>query len=331
MSTIYDDVVRYAKQIKTEKSEGKKWIYFKNNKVYLIDKLPNSYYQKTVILIVDDPVTYLKEINKREPTKNELDQFKFIGEIIPLIDEKEEVYLPNELWEITIMNKPIKEILEMRSLSKEWKDRIDSLWCKLIERDYGVKQTDNCYEQYKLLYNMPKIYIKDIEKSIKKFMTDKLLKHMDKDFDLLSYFIKELQDHSFKQVGNILYFDPKAKIYKHKSVLIRVIIDKEDEVVISGIKYLPILGGGYGSYHEDLIKVLDDMIYSFLSKPMIIEHGIISIKPKDFKKIYEKLYGKNSLNKELLNFINTRDVQRSLGTTGKGKKYEGFLKLLSEF
>ena len=208
MSTVYDDVVKFAKQIKTEKSEGKKWIYVKNGKANLITYLPSSYYQKTNILIVDDPIKYLKAINKREPTQQELDQFTFVGEIIPLIEtniEQEEVYLPNELWEITIMNKPIKEILEMRTLSKEWRDRIDSIWCRLIERDFNTKEynKNDCYNEYKFMYKfkgMPSMSTNEIQNII----TDLELKDIK-----VNDIVKLFEMKGFKLIGNKLYFDPQ--------------------------------------------------------------------------------------------------------------------------
>ena len=66
----------------------------------------------------------------------------------------DELYLPEELWQEIIMNMSLKELLEKRELSSEWKDRIDSLWCRLIERDFPNIEYDkcNCEKQYRILY-----------------------------------------------------------------------------------------------------------------------------------------------------------------------------------
>ena len=83
MSIVYDQVVHFAKQIQ----KGLNKVIYVKDGVYLIDKsdLPNKYYQKTAILFVDNPKQYLKEINNKEPTQQEINQFKFIS--IPKINE----------------------------------------------------------------------------------------------------------------------------------------------------------------------------------------------------------------------------------------------------
>ena len=89
--SVYGQVIEFAKQIQKDKLD--KIIYVKDSNVYLIDKneLPNQYYQKTSILIVDDPVKYLKELNKREPTEQELKQFELISN--KQLESKSGVYI----------------------------------------------------------------------------------------------------------------------------------------------------------------------------------------------------------------------------------------------
>ena len=78
MSRTFGQVSIYARRIK-DKNIKDKIIYVDDKlNVYLIDRddLPNKYYKKTDILFVSDPYLYLKEINKREPTQQDLDLFK---------------------------------------------------------------------------------------------------------------------------------------------------------------------------------------------------------------------------------------------------------------
>ena len=80
MSRIYSKVVSYARVIRFKHMEGIKWVYVdKNLNVRITDKLPDQYYMKGDILVVDDPKEYLININKKEPSKNELDEFIYHG------------------------------------------------------------------------------------------------------------------------------------------------------------------------------------------------------------------------------------------------------------
>ena len=58
-------------------------------------------------------------------------------------------YLPEELLQEIVMKMPLKDVLEKRKLSKEWRDAIDKLWCRLLDRDFKIKTKDNCYNNYK--------------------------------------------------------------------------------------------------------------------------------------------------------------------------------------
>lgn len=79
---MFNKIIDLAKYIRRNKLENKEWIYVDNEfNVNLINILPNQYYFKNDILIVDNPYGYLKEINNREPAKHELDQFIYIDKI----------------------------------------------------------------------------------------------------------------------------------------------------------------------------------------------------------------------------------------------------------
>ena len=197
---MFADVVKFARQIKDEKLD--KVIYIKNNKTSLINKnqLPQTYYQKSNILFVDDPTAYLKEANNKNPTQQELSQFKLIGEDI----NNEEVYLPEELWEIIIMKKPINEIVKMRSLSKEWKRRIDKLWCKLLKRDFDMDKDKNCKKVYEKTYTNKQI------------------------FDPINKILKTIHPN--------LTFDSGVELYLSEIIgnLVGILIKKAEELMIQG-------------------------------------------------------------------------------------------------
>ena len=285
--SVYNQVVKFAQQIKNDNIKNK-IIYVKDKNVYLINKneLPSQYYQKTNILIVDDPERYLREINK-EPTQQELNQFKFVGEIIPLI-EQEEVYMPNELWEITIMNKPIKEILELRTLSKEWRDRIDSLWCKLIERDFKTKDynKNDCYNEYKFMYgykNMPSISINEIRDKI----TTLKLKNVTIN-DIILYF----EEVGFKRIGNILYFDPN--IVFTDSQFLNWLEGAQTSFSVQTGPWFTFFGKTkWKSKFDELAKFIKNITL----KPFHTDTYPLSITYKDLYNLYEKKYGKGAFEK----------------------------------
>lgn len=319
MSILYKEVVKLAQLIQKENAKGKKWIYFHDNTVDLIDILPNTYYQKTDILIVDDPTNYLIAINNRKPTQNELDQFTLINNISIIEEvEQEELYLPEELWEITIMNKPIKEILEMRTLSKEWKDRIDSLWCKLFERDYPnqIYNKKDCYNEYKKKYEESKILHiskNEIRNIIKNIVSNNVDINLDKVLHVLS--------RSFVDKNNILYFDPKNffdQIYK-----IYIIYQRTMDAM------LPITVGSMVVHPGE-----DEEWYQILNNIPIFKHFIIKkrrdryglsflydyqISKKRFIELFEKAYGKESFDKYFLEKVG-KDLPRGKNEYGKTAK-----------
>ena len=102
MSATFDQVVNFAREIRKDKLEGKYWIYVdKKFVVHMVNKLPNQYWIKGDILVVDDVNTYLKEVNKREPTKTELASFVFIHDK-PVEISKELQPQKEELPKITL-------------------------------------------------------------------------------------------------------------------------------------------------------------------------------------------------------------------------------------
>jgi hypothetical protein len=69
----------------------------------------------------------------------------------------------NDVTREEFMNMTVQEILQLRTVSKKWRNIIDedSFWCRLIKRDYGVTQTDGCFDSYKVLElkkNAPRFY-----------------------------------------------------------------------------------------------------------------------------------------------------------------------------
>ena len=65
----------------------------------------------------------------------------------------EENYLPIEIKQEILMGMTLEEILDRRKLSKEWKEAVDNLWCRLLKRDYDIKTNEKCYNKYKRKYD----------------------------------------------------------------------------------------------------------------------------------------------------------------------------------
>ena len=189
MSKVLEKVIKYAQQIKDKKSN--KVIYVdKFLNVHLIDELPEGYYRKTDILIVDDPIKYMKEITKREPTANELKQFTLVGSIIDVEPVEEFKELPIDVMKEQLLRLPIGDIVKNRRISKEYKGIIDenNFWCDLIRRDYpNIKfNKDACENDYKEAYKLIRtltVTNEKIESVIKKYKLDmkKLKKYIDDD------------------------------------------------------------------------------------------------------------------------------------------------------
>ena len=317
--SVYNQVVDYAKQIK----QGLNKIIYVDSKlkVHLINKneLPDEFYQKTAIVFVNNPKQYLREINKKEPTTQELSQFKLISNIYkeePITQD--EVYLPNELWEITLMNKPIEEIVKMRTLSKEWKNRIDSLWCKLIERDFKTKNYDknDCMKGYILYKNFVTIPIKEIIDKAKEISLDEKLA------------LSIIKDLGFLEYDGILYFEPKSFFNKdfYRNLSSRI------------ISYRPHLFGSMSfdsSENKTLFK-----FYKFLKminlKPFDVDHASLEFDYSTMFNMYEKVYGKGSFSKDFIiegnkyfkqgKHKNSKTLQEVLYMIGSQIEYEGRIK-----
>ena len=327
--SIYDQVVNFAKEIKQKKLENKNWIYFKNNKVYLVNKLPNEYYQKTNILIVDDPVKYLREINKKEPSELELKQFTFVGEIIPLIEEpikKEYIYgeiIPPELMREHLLSLPIKDILTMRSTSKEYINIIDKLWCDLIKRDYkNVKYDKNkCEEEYKEIYNIKKglkISSQTVKKIIKKYdskLKDEGInkKAFSSNIDeILNKFFEKKEDYIFSPMftSNLrTVFNRLGEHFNVPPYYIEVnITDVFDDIASVN--------------SENLIEIANNVLKEILPKYFFVRSIVINnelnssiyITLDDYIKIYN-IYKNNSFDKD---FISHADRALDyIGETGR--------------
>lgn len=156
MSKIFNEVVKYAQKIRKEKLENKYWIYVKDNNVYFTNVLPEQYHIKGDILVVDNPYSYLKEVNKREPTQIELSLFTFIGEK-PILRE-EVIYMPPEITKQFLMNMNYNDIIKSQRISKDYKKIIDddNFWCELLKRDFKNKKImlETCRETYDVYYKL---------------------------------------------------------------------------------------------------------------------------------------------------------------------------------
>ena len=165
MSKVFDQVVKYAQKIRKEKLENKYWIYVKDNNVYFTNVLPEQYHIKGDILVVDNPYSYLKEVNKREPTQIELGLFKLVGNKKSILRE-EVIYMPPEITKQFLMNMDYNDIIKSQRISKDY-DKIikdDNFWCELLKRDFKNKKImlDTCRDTYEV-YN--KIKDRDLYES----------------------------------------------------------------------------------------------------------------------------------------------------------------------
>ena len=220
------------------------------------------------------------------------------------MDDVEEVYLPEELWEITIMNTPLKELLKLRQTSKEWRDRIDSLWCKLLERDYPGREYDKskCKEQYEYMHRFLVI------------TNDQLKIIYDKIKDLKGYtenakksvIGKRLTRNGFIKKDGFWYFDPK-KIFNDESLVedlfLSLIDDDYDHVV--GFQEL---SNDIGS--SSLENMVSSIINKFIKDMIDVQHQAISY--RNWVILYERAYG---------NFNNYFKYIMNHYLNDKGRKY----------
>ena len=153
---MFNKIVDLAKYIRRNKLENKEWIYVDNEfNVSLIDILPNQYYSKNDILIVDNPYGYLKEINNREPSVVELDQFisnetNFINrkQVKGYIDINAFNYMINSYRNLNNYLKSIiyadKKLCEEMTMNKECLGKgITGMVCKLNDvSDVVVKEVN---------------------------------------------------------------------------------------------------------------------------------------------------------------------------------------------
>ena len=310
MSTVYDQVKKFAQQIKTEKLKDTV-IYVDNQLVVqLIDinELPDKYFKKTDILYVSNPYLYLKGINKRDPTKTELDQFKLI-EILPTIlpTIKESRYgelIPPELMREHLLSLPLKDILKMKTVSKEYKNIIDNLWCDLIKRDYPKVKYDknNCYNEYRKIYGMDKYIVLDWVK-IKDKITTILRREgstilidseAKRDIEYLQYIFQL----NVKKESDIWYVIPK-KIFDQNMDYISKYKTMKHGLRIGGV-IVPFV---YSDRLKIIVKELEEFkIYDIktdMDKDQR-EPGItfsFGISRQNMEKLFDIVYGKNSFEK----------------------------------
>ena len=196
--------------------------------------------------------------------------------------------LPTELMEEIIMNMPLKEVLERRELSKEWRDVIDNLWCRLLKRDYNIKQKDDCKNKYVLLndISIPKKKINSVLKKV-------IINNIDSIVDLIlvnSGFKEEKDKWIFKpnierdmdSVGNSL--DSRGKFVPKFNLRISNI-----GVILMNINI------------DDDYNIIVKIIENILPRYFFIEHNeYISIMIKDYITIYNINY---SFDNDLLSLL----------------------------
>ena len=102
--------------------------------------------------------------------------------------------LPEELLQEIVMNMPLKDVLKQRDVSKEWRNRIDSLWCRLLDRDFNINKKDNCYKEYKRNF------------ILKTYLTFEDNKVKGKNKELFYDIVKDI---GFKNYDGLWYFVPK--------------------------------------------------------------------------------------------------------------------------
>lgn len=297
MSKVFNEVIDRAKFIREERLEGKNWIYVdKNLRVYLIEELPEEYWIKGDILIVDNPEQYLYEINKRKASDKELKDFLWISYDQPKIDET--IYgdvIPSELIREQLLKLPVGDILKNRRTSKEFKDVIDKneFWCNVFERDYPDVEYDknDCLNEYKNIYKYAKISLEQIQDAAEKYGVA--------DQDIIKYIE---MFNAFKRKGNIWYYDP----YKHLSRIFGNIIQNKKRDKINLIDIPSYMGylihnrkmwDNAQSYARNVYKAIS---YILPKEINISKDGGYYITYKNYVDYYNKVYG-NSFDKDFIN------------------------------
>ena len=131
--------------------------------------------------------------------------------------------IPNELIKEHLLSLPIKDIMNCRLVSKEFKSVIDNLWYDLIKRDFHVYIKNNCEKEYRERYSKRNdLYItkqeiidiaNEVYNKVKYFSIDDIISDIegtllslgyryDKYIDIYSYYPKCLLEEVFFAMKN---------------------------------------------------------------------------------------------------------------------------------
>ena len=286
---MFSQVVKYAKEIRDNKLENKKWIYVDDKlKVHLVSKLPEEYWIKGDILTVYDPETYLYEINKREPTDKELGDFLWISDLYgKRVGVEYGEIVPKELIRTHLLTLPVEDIIRSRRTSKEFKDVIDDnyFWCEMMERDYKgqVYDKSKCLEEYQNKYKWKRsLYITQ----------EQLRECANKVNHNISSIESVIKDIGLKKdvANNFWYLDPKMgsirltlfKDIQSKNPQNYIVLEETSENV-------------------DIYQCLKPLMKNIIHIEIIYDKYIkVYIRYIDYIKLYEKVYGKDSFDRDFI-------------------------------
>ena len=298
---MFNQVKKYAQQIRNDKLEGKYWIYVKNGNVSLIDRLPKEYHIKGDILVVDNPEQYLFEVNKRKATDKELKEFIWIGELNldVNVDEDETIYgevIPPELIRSHLLTLPVEDIVRSRRTSKEFKNVIDDnkFWCEVYERDYpNIKYDKNkCLKEYQEKYKWTK-YLTITE--------EQLQECANKTNTNINDAIHLIHTMKFEKHESIFYFDPK-----NITLPINIIEKGKNKTESYFVLYSRLI-----TFERPLVECLVSLTKGLIKNGQVYGRYFAYISFKDYINLYERMYGKDSFNKDYLTELNRYDRSKN--------------------
>ena len=233
----------------------------------------------------------------------------------------DEIWLPNDIIDELLMNMKIEEILERSRISKRWKERVNTLWYRLLERDFDVKgildvkSIDDNKEIYKnnyLIVNSIIIKENDIHKVV--------------------YETKKIRDRELykKQICNVIkraFFDYDNGIFKFNANHIMVITSITSPLYRGGDLPRPFITLYSFGLYDINNKTLSDVLLSRMFKSILPFTFIyetknfsparyieckISISLKNYILIYNYLNGKDSFDLAVMNYIKKMNIIKNL-------------------
>ena len=289
--------------------------YIKDNEyVYVSDKLtvhlmkylPSKYYIKD-ILIVEDPKQYLTYIHKREPTNIELSQFILVKQKIRKMgDIVYDDIVPPEVTKISLIYLPMNQILKMRTLSKTYKNIIDTMWYDLMKRDYPNEIFDKTipFITYKFLFCIKKMPSITLDYIIQKTTWTNLWEP--------EQLIPIIEAIGFTRHHNVWYFDPR-RVFSHIHI----------KDLMSGCIYCDIKlfnGREYtidNAMNMSHARTLFYKVSEVLPEKFYIdfpETGNTHIYYSYVLKMYDSVYGKGSFDEDFISIVSKIDKK---GKTSK--------------